>query len=287
MHIRAMGGGYAQKFGLLLEGLEKQYVDTTNINVNVTLGNYGEPTDPLTAEVKWDANDHPVIYINDLQKLIKDVDGNTTKGQPGVNSNGLLLSAVPATAVTMASNPLYNTKNDVNLNVGKGLITVTVTFRGAERSKITAEQHVAQTENYKNAVINTNLQNFFLVTLQESKTYEIHMSGYQPTSFYTTYAADMNDHAAGAAVAKDAAKTYTAADKNVWALKVPVITRHATERTAFIDAYPLYNDWITTGNPSSALWYLKENANQTVKANKITFIDGTEVYPFEYIINAW
>jgi LruC domain-containing protein len=270
MHVRAMGGGYPQKFGLLLEGLDKKFVDESKTEIKVTLGNYATAVDPLTAEVKWDGN-HPIIYINELQKLI-----NKTSAA----ANGLTLTKV-------GSSNLYNTSNDVNLNVAKGLFTITVTFRGIDRNQLTKDEGDAQIENYKNAVINTREQNFFLVTKQAGKTYEIHMQNYAPTSSYTTYETDKTDKAAGVVVPKDDTKTYTSADGQIWAFKTPVLTRHATEHSAFASAYPLYLDWVVNHNASSANWYIFENANHETGPDMVTFANGVKKNPLIYIIEEW
>ncbi len=131
MHVRAMGGGYPQRFGLLLEGFDKQYVDDSKTEVKVTLGNYKtDIADPLTASVVWQGN-HPIIYINDLSKLID---------KTSAAKNGLTLGSV---------HKLYNTENDANLNVAKGLFTITVIFKGADRSQLSASEADAQAANYK------------------------------------------------------------------------------------------------------------------------------------------
>ena len=42
-----------------------------------------------------------------------------------------------------------NTENDANLNVAKGLFTITVIFKGADRSQLSASEADAQAANYK------------------------------------------------------------------------------------------------------------------------------------------
>ena len=271
MHARAMGGGYGQKFGLLLEGLDKQYVDADHVEISVTLGNYDHVADSLKAEVVWQGS-NPIIYIENIQNLIN---------KTFMDANGLALKS------GFGSYSLYNISNDATLNVGKKLFTVTVTFRGKERSTITAAEHQAQTDNFKAATINTNTQNFFLVTTQAGKTYEIHMPNYATTDAYTTYTADMNDKAAGKVVAKSSTDTYTAADGQVWAIKTPVLTRHATERVAFSSAYPQYLKWLSTKDTQYAKWYKIENADETRSTVLTTMLNGSKIYPFLYISEQW
>lgn len=244
IHIRAKGGAYPQKFGLKLEGVTKELIDDTNIELIYSMSNHQEPTEPLTAEVKWDGQ-HPVIYINDLQKL-------TDKAF--MDANNLTIS-------TIGTDKFYNTVNDENFNATKGLFTATVVFKGnqkAERSKVI--------EHFRNAVMNTTLQNFFIVTKQAGKEYEIHMAGYQPTSFYTSYKDDLEDKASGPFVEKDIDTTYKASDGNVWGIKTPVLTRHATEHSSFRAAFPEYEQWIKTKEENYALWYLHYNHEHIIKA---------------------
>ncbi len=272
MHVRAMGGGYANSFGLLLEGLDKQYVDAENVEILVGMSKGAEAADPLTATVEWQGS-NPIIYINDLDKLID---------KTSAAANGMKLTQIPK-----KTSLVYNTYNDENLNVGRGLFTVTVTFRGKERSTITQEQRNAQIENFKNAVINTHSQNFFLKTTQAGQTYETHLAGYEPTTdFADKYASRYNDKAAGQAVEKDANIKYQAADGYVWGVKVPTITRHATEKTAFTTAYPQYLNWITNKTSEYAEWYLIGNANMAVGPNKVD-VGGNQIYPLLYVIEQW
>lgn len=270
MHVRAMGGGYPQRFGLLLEGFDKQYVDDSKTEVKVTLGNYKtDIADPLTASVVWQGN-HPIIYINDLSKLID---------KTSAAKNGLTLGSV---------HKLYNTENDANLNVAKGLFTITVIFKGADRSQLSASEADAQAANYKSAVINTRQQNFFLVTKQGKKNYEIHMQNYAPTEAYAaSYSKDLNDKAEGVVVAKDPNNTYTAADGNVWGFKVPTLTRHATEHTAFTVAYPMYKEWLQNRTASAADWYIIDNANPACSETPVTFCNGLTKKPMLYVIEEW
>lgn len=279
MHVRAMGGQYTQQFGLLLEGLDKQYVDADNVEILVGMSSGAEAKDPLTATVEWQGS-NPIIYINDLQKLVN---------QTSANKNDINISRV-----INRSNYVYNVYNDAKLNVGRGLFTVTVTFRGKERSTVTAEERNAQIENFKNAVINTHSQNFFIRTKgsKNNNIYETHLAGYQPTEYfagnyelYSTYAAEGNR------VAKNPDVTYQASEDEgnyVWGIKVPTITRHATEGTAFTTAYPQYLNWITSGKASEyAEWYLKFNKAVGPNVIHIGGDKGFDRTPLLYVIEPW
>lgn len=252
LHFRAMGGSYARAFGLKLENLKKEFVRDEEPAIAWSMSNHEEIEAPLDAKVEWEG-EYPVIKVSGLEKLS---DGGF------MSSKGLKVS----------NTKFYNTVNDENFNNGKGLFTVTVTFRGnpdADNDK--AIKH------FRDAVMDTRMQNFFLCTEQNSKNYEIHLPGYEPTGFYTTYDADKNDEAAGDAVPKDNSVKYRAADGNVWAFKTPVLTRHITEQQNFGIAYPKYQDWLETGKEEYALWYLIENAN----------METDEADILKYIINEW
>lgn len=230
LHIRARGGGYSQRFGLKLEGLDKDFIDSDNIEISYSMSNQSEPVEPLLAEVLWDGK-NPVIYVNEVNKLVN---------ESFMNKNGLAVSHE-------GSNSYYNTIND-GKNVTKGLFTITVTFNGnGDRDKIN--------ELFRTTVMTSTKHNFFLVTNNKGETYEIHLAGYEPTGFYTTYGADMSKMASGVAVAKNTAVKYLAADKNVWAFKTPVLVKHVTERTNFGVSYPDYEKWVTSGDAAYQRWY--------------------------------
>lgn len=263
LHFRAKGGSYPRAFGLKLENLLKEFVWDEEPAIYWSMSNHGSCARTLDAEVKWD-NDRPVILVSGLEKL-------TDKSF--MDANGLIVSNFG----TGANTRFYNSVNDgatkkTIANSGKGLLTVTVTFRG----NLTAD-HDKVVKHFRDAVMDTRQQNFFIVTEQAGKNYEIHLAGYEPTGFYTSYEADMNDAAAGKKVEKDTNATYRAADGNVWAIKTPVLTRHATERSSFAMAFPQYKSWLQTGSEEYATWYLNKNANMTVDENGV----------LKYIINEW
>lgn len=265
LHFRAMGGSYARAFGLKLENLKKEFVRDEEPAIAWSMSNHEEISAPLDAKVEWDG-EYPVIKVSGLEKL---------SNEYFMTSRGLNVS-------TYQDSKFYNTVNDKDLNIGKGLFTVTVTFRGnpdADNDKVI--------KHFRDAVMDTRMQNFFLCTEQKNKNYEIHLPGYEPTGFYTTYDADKNDEAAGDAVPKDNSVKYRAADDgNVWAFKTPVLTRHITEQQNFGIAYPKYQDWLKTGKEEYALWYLDENANDDIdEENTFTLPDGKK--PFKYIIAKW
>ena len=275
MHVRAMGGKYTQKFGLLLEGLDKQYVNTKDIPITITLGNYNKPAKSLDVSVEWQDN-NPIIWINDMYNI---------HDKTFMTANGLKLSTVPNPSKLDILSDLYNVANDDNMNVGKGLFTITVTFRG-KTGDFTDATKAAQTENFKNAVINTRAQNFFIVTKQNDRTYESHLAGYEPTKSYaSSYDADKTQKGDGVAVAKDASVKYLASDGRVWGIKAPTLTRHATEHTAFTVAYPQYELWrANQSNSEYQDWFTTKKANMEVSDVKFSY---TGKMALKYIIEEW
>ena len=165
----------------------------------------------------------------------------------------------------MGENYSYNTLNDENLNTAKGLFTINVIFKGKIGNREEANAI------FKDIVMNSTKQDFFLETRQGGKNYEMHLPGYNPTSFYTTYSDDLLDKAEGVVVPKSDAKTYLAADGNIWAFKVPTLTLHVTERSNFGISYPFFESWVKTGDLTYSLWYL----------------DGEYGRVGEYLIRPW
>lgn len=276
LHFRAKGGAYAHTFGLKLENLLKEFVRDETPAMYWSMSNHESITEndakqPFPVEVKWDSDNHPVILVKELNKL---------RNKAFMSSYGLNVS----TYGTGTDKLFYNTVNDAELNAGKGLFTLTVTFR----ENLEAD-HDKVVKHFRDAVADTRQQNFFIVTTQAGKEYEIHLAGYKPTGFYAAYYnADKNDSAAGVAVEKDASTTYRAADGNVWGFKTPVLTRHATEQQSFATAFPNYAQWITTGNENYALWYLLDNANMAVDEDKdFTLPGGQTKKALKYIIEEW
>ncbi|MEG1580681.1 MAG: DUF4842 domain-containing protein [Bacteroidaceae bacterium] len=277
MHVRAKGGGFAAGFGLLLEDFEDTFIDKDDIDIRVSQGNWGAVTkDGITAKVEWNENSNggrsPIIYINDLYKLIN---------PKSAKENGLTLGT---------KHHFYNVENDESLNVTKGLFTVTVTFRAKDRKNLSLEEGKKQLAAYQKVVMDTQKQNFFLVTKQKEKnptnnkeemmTYEVHMKNYAPTASYEAkYEADRSK-----GIAKDPTNSYCAIDGFVWGFKVPVLTRHAVEKANFHTAYPQYAEWVTSNGSKNADWY--KSPNQELTEKPILF-NGKMRKVLKYISEEW
>lgn len=123
---------------------------------------------------------------------------------------------------------------------------------------LTGAVRTAQLEAFRELILNTNRQNFFIKT---AHSIEIHMKGYAPTSAYQEKYKEL--------VAKDseldANIPYTNVDGYTWGVKVPVGARHAFENISFAKAYTGFTEWIDSNGASNKEWYLNPDAEKTVK----------------------
>lgn len=240
MHVRAIGGGFPAKAGLYLEGLDQKYIKS--VETKVTLGNWNTdiPKNSLSCTVDT-TGDHPNILINNIGWLI------TTGATTATYTNSKTGKTQIINDQHGASNVYYNVSKGY-VNTGGDLFTVTVIFKGNLRSGMSKADGDAQLANFKNAVINTESQNFYIVTHAGT---EIHMKGYQPTPDYKTYSAD-----AAKGVTMNNATTYCTSDGLVWGFKTPVLTRHAWEKSSFYLAYPTYKDFLASNGTTNKDWYV-------------------------------
>ncbi len=242
MHLRAIGGGHPSKVGLILEGLDTRYIDS--YECKLTLGNWNEniPAKSLSATVDITGT-NPIITLNNLNWMIL---------SGALNAQYVNSKTGQLQPVNKASNgaSFYNVA-DGYMNTGGDLFTLTVTFRGKDRSTISKTEGDAQVANYISAVMNTESQNFFLRTSDVAGANETHMKGYQPTSTFAPRYAEVS----ALGVAKDNSTTYCAQAGYVWGFKTPVMTRHAWEKTSFYKAYPEYTGWVTSAGAANAEWY--------------------------------
>ena len=85
------------------------------------------------------------------------------------------------------------------------------------------------------------------------------MKGYKPTYSYAT---EYESDAAGFTLESS---TYCSPSGYVWALKVPVGTKHAYEHTPFAEAYPKFENWKATEGREDQDWYMHENPEKVVR----------------------
>ncbi len=244
MHLRAVGGGYPKFAGLALEGLDTKYIDS--YECTMTIGNWNTNL-PGGKRINGNVDmtgTNPVITFDGFNWLI--TTGPLTAEY--VNSK---------TGQTQKLNPTDGQSRFYNvcpgfINTGGDLFTLTVIFRGKDRSTISKEEGDAMISNFINSVMDTESQNFYIgVTNDFIDVREIHMKGYKPTAAYTKY----DEHVASASLTMDASTTYSEKNGYVWGFKTPVMTRHAWEKISFYKAYPEYTAWVTSKGATNANWY--------------------------------
>lgn len=246
MHVRAVGSNLPASVGLKLEGLSKEFVQSSEVTLKLA-GNDANveadvPEGSLTASLDYD-EDCPVIRIHNLQWLLSEVN---TANHPQAT--------------------LYNTERESKeawledgtdyINHGAQLFTLTVNLKGALRSGLeNVAEGNAQVEAYKRIVTKTYAQNFFITTKDGT---EIHLCGYDPLSGY-----DYDAAVANGSVTMSPDTRYKSAKNTVWAVKVPTLTKHIYEKESFIATFPRIAEWISSNGKSAQDWYLPENADET------------------------
>lgn len=248
MHIRAIGGGFPTKACLALEGLDTKYIK--DVSATVTLGNWNTQVPTALATPTVDiTGSYPIIKLNNLwwfntAEAHSYTYVNSKTGKTQVFND--TISNIPQTPAKDKTPRFYNVNRGC-INVGGDLITLTVIFKGALRSTLSSTESSAQLQNFIDAVMNINSQNFYIVTRDK---YEIHMKGYNPTREYTTYDTD-----AATGTTMDNSTTYCTSEGLVWGFKTPVLTRHAWEKTSFYKAYPDYSGFVKSNGASNTDWY--------------------------------
>ncbi len=243
MHLRTVGGMFPEKVGLVLEGLDSKYID--NYEAKLTLGNWNEVIPPNSLSSTVDISGaHPIITLNNIDWVTSTDATHATyiNSKTGKNQK-----------VNISGAKYYNVEPGF-INVGGDLFTLTVTFRGKDRSVTSKAEGDAMIANFIGAVMNTETQNFFINTDTRHfnvGNFEIHMKGYNPTDAYSS----IYPSASTIGVAKDNSTTYCDNQGYVWGFKVPVLTRHAWEETSFFEAYPEYEAWVKSNGAVNKEWY--------------------------------
>ena len=143
--------------------------------------------------------------------------------------------------------------------IGKPMLRAEIKFAGKNRSEITDNEGKNQLEAYRNLILDTKKQNFFIVT-NDNK--EIHMKGYEPTRFYTNYDVD----AAKADVEMINGIPYCNKNGFVWGVKVPEGVKHTYERVPFAEADPQFTEWVQSNGAQNKDWYLAPLYGKVVEA---------------------
>ena len=250
LDIRAIGGRYPNKVGVVLGQLDTKY--TKDITARILLkGGQGKEKELAKGTKSAQING---FSFNKQSNCYAAVNVDTDHGSPVITFDGLAtirdnknffqtVDGYISTGDT--ENPYYMVRAEIKIS---GAASVS-TLSKAERAEIL--------KAYRDFITDTYRQNFFITT-NNGKYKEIHMKGYKPTFGYTTYEAD----AAGFTME---GATYCSPSGYVWALKVPVGTKHAYERISFAEAYPKFENWKNTNGRDDQDWYKHPVEGKVVK----------------------
>lgn len=99
--------------------------------------------------------------------------------------------------------------------------------------------------------------NFFI---RKTDGTEIHMTGYAPTDgFMEKYNEIVKSNTS---LSSD--EYYRTTDGFVWGLKIPANVHHAVEDIDFIQVYPLFKEWVTSGGVTHPEWYEERDRDNCI-----------------------
>ena len=78
-----------------------------------------------------------------------------------------------------------------------------------------------------------------------NKGQEIHLKGYSPVYYNSN-------------------ESYVNEDNFIWGLKVPASLHHAREEVNFLEAYPDFEQWVTSGGQKNQRWWNKPKTNKLI-----------------------
>lgn len=241
LDIRAKGGRYPTKLGVVLDGLSgKAFNVATRIVLKKGQGIMDElakGTDEIPAEVR---------QINGRDQYCK-VTVDTKHGNPVIIMDGLS---------DLGDNDHFFQTTKEHIIIGEPMLRAEITITGKDRSKLSAEESEAQLKAFRDLITDTKKQNFFIVTNTGSGR-ETHLKGYRPTFLYTTYEADSQG------LMMDGVP-YCNKNGFVWGVKVPAGVRHAYEEVLFTEAYPKFEEWVESDGAKNSDWYLHPNEDKVV-----------------------
>lgn len=256
LDVRAVGGIYPTQLGVVLQGLDSKYVDLITASL-VLKGGQGTMKDLAKEERsakekveignlnwKWDDD---AAGTKRFAKLI--VDKTPTEGTV-IKLDGLSSLKDNNQDMFQVSPPV----NGVEI-IRTGLPMLRAEIRLIGKDNLEGEARKAQLEAFRELILDTQRQNFFIVANQ----IEIHMKGYEPTSSFKAKYDEL--------VAKD--NTLNAAYSNTngytWGVKVPVGARHAYEKVPFKEAYTQFVNWVDTKGAENKNWYENFDPEKTVR----------------------
>lgn len=274
LHYRALGGDRPYRFGLILENFDQQYV--SDIEMFTSLDSYqnthGElpssfwqrigrncihdETNPLRPWIEMGGihrlNENVDIANEEYTYINYDEEGNQVTSKHVFNPSFGYWAAPDESQYAPGIKrkmPHYYNATPGYVNVGGGLITLTLIYHMKPRAEMTAEQSAAARQNMMDIVMQTTRQNFYIMLYDYS---EICLKGYQPRD---SYKAKYEAAVAASEYLSGGPTYYCGQDGQVWGIKAPVLTRHLWEKYPFASAYPKFYSWIS-GDTTASDWYL-------------------------------
>lgn len=247
LDVRAKGGRYPTKVGVELIGLDKKYINEIASRI-VLKGGQGMMDELKTGTTR-------VVVEKELGGIKYTLTVDATTGNPVIMLDGL-------TELRNPNGEFFQVSEGQNvIEIGRPMLRAEIRLTGKNRSGLSAVEGHDQLGAYRDLILDTKKQNFFIVA-QNGNDREIHLKGYKPTRFYTTYDEDSKK---GADVAMQSGTTYCNEKGFVWGMKVPVGTKHAYEYKAFSLAYPNFLEWVRTSGVQKNDWYLHPNMDYVVR----------------------
>ena len=241
LDVRAKGGRYPTKLGVVLGGLDKKYIKETTVRI-VLKGGQGTEQELATGTDMAEVRE-----VNGQAQYCK-VTIDTKGDSPVVILDGLS---------DLGDNTNFFQVTPGYVEEGRPMLRAEVKLTGVNRSDagVTKAESDAQLAAYRELITDTKKQNFFIVT-HDNK--EIHMKGYKPTYSYTNYDTDskglMMDNV-----------PYCNKNGFVWGIKVPVGIAHASEKVLFSTAYPKFKEWVESDGAKNKDWYLHPAAGKVIR----------------------
>lgn len=226
LDVRAIGGGAPREIGLVLQGLDKKYVNMTDSRM-IVQKKYGQGREEEVEQ----ASDYKADADMQSEDIILTFNGLARVNN--YNHDGYFYQVTPGHVETGATNP------DHYMIRAKFTLMPDLSTDRNERL-----------EAFRNYILDTKNQNFYIGVYDHSpENVEIHLSGYKPTYKYVDLYPEK-------ATGMDEAIPYRGKDGAVWGIKVPVGTAHAQELKSFLKAYPKFKSWMESNGTKDKDWYL-------------------------------
>ena len=221
LHLRAVGGDRPERVGVILEGLDQQYV--ASVEEYKTLDSWQNPHGELPSWTSWslqensfqvrtnplrplseigaiwrlraavEAGSETYIYTDDQGRGTEHVfnpaktrsDGTRYWDAPREDQYSSTLLERYKSEYGIGNIQTYQFYNTVPgyVNVAGGLYTYTVIYKMKPRADMTPEESRKCLRNMMDAVVNTTAQNFYIVAKSGGNFYPIHLKGYLPADF--------------------------------------------------------------------------------------------------------